>query len=562
MSRRIIGVRRGNSVQERIQNPVQDIAELRLIPTTDVVDKAIIVVEDLGAIYRFDYSGAGVDDGSTIIEPTSGPGRWFFVAGGIVASGIQDLEPKRYSFPPLPKKIQIEKDIAHENMQVLAIKIYQDTTPTTSGVYTLKIRGAGNNLLSATSIDLTGEAAATIIDLPLTGTTSHLELAADDLIEIEIESDNADLVGTSLYVQMVCQGIGGSEVLGLLAGLDQPVLHEIQLATFGIQPATAFWFSPALNSTVPADGDFLVITDGTTTETYTFRAAPGSPFEVLIGADILDTMQELADQINADSVQWEAAKVDDLSRLNSTTPNRGHAVVISRTSTGGTSDDRLYGTFTTSVVPKVADYSVSSGDYGRDTTDFSSMVLNLPSGDSGQNQFGYRAQGFQDLNNGIYRGTVSGEGLFQYIRRNPTNTSGWTAVIPPGGSVSGPGSSTDTAIALWDGATGTLLQDSPVLVDPVTGDTTHPGNITMDGDKDWIPNVDGEGEIGTDAKRFKRVRAEEIVSGDLVMQAADGTAKWRFVEKPDCIFVTNELTGQRFRLALIPIEPEPTESST
>lgn len=48
------------------------------------------------------------------------------------------------------------------------------------------------------------------------------------------------------------------------------------------------------------------------------------------------------------------------------------------------------------------------------------------------------------------------------------------------GDVVGPASSTDNAIVLWDGATGELIQDSVVIVDPLTGDMTGVGDITGD----------------------------------------------------------------------------------
>ena len=58
------------------------------------------------------------------------------------------------------------------------------------------------------------------------------------------------------------------------------------------------------------------------------------------------------------------------------------------------------------------------------------------------------------------------------------------AGVPPsfqtisGGDVVGPASSTDNAVALFDLATGKLLQNSTVIVDPATGDTTGQRDIT------------------------------------------------------------------------------------
>lgn len=46
-----------------------------------------------------------------------------------------------------------------------------------------------------------------------------------------------------------------------------------------------------------------------------------------------------------------------------------------------------------------------------------------------------------------------------------------------GGSVSGPGSSTDNAVALWDGVAGDTLQNSVVIIDPITGNTSGIGTL-------------------------------------------------------------------------------------
>lgn len=47
-----------------------------------------------------------------------------------------------------------------------------------------------------------------------------------------------------------------------------------------------------------------------------------------------------------------------------------------------------------------------------------------------------------------------------------------------GGGISGPGTTTDNAIVLWNATDGTVVQDSPITVDPVTGDMANVGDIT------------------------------------------------------------------------------------
>lgn len=60
---------------------VQTIAALRAVASADRADKQIRLVEDAGAIYRFDTAGLGSDDGDLIVVPSDitppAPGRWF-----------------------------------------------------------------------------------------------------------------------------------------------------------------------------------------------------------------------------------------------------------------------------------------------------------------------------------------------------------------------------------------------------------------------------------------------------------------------------------------------------
>jgi hypothetical protein len=92
---------------------------------------------------------------------------------------------------------------------------------------------------------------------------------------------------------------------------EMAVICQDQLALYGatnipqIKQAFLFGFTTAN----PAINDTLSITDGTTTEEYTFVAAAGAAFEVTIGASKDLTLANLAVAINADSVLWEGAFV-------------------------------------------------------------------------------------------------------------------------------------------------------------------------------------------------------------------------------------------------------------
>jgi len=204
MSRRIISVRRGNSVQQRIQNPVQDIDALRLIPATDVVDKAIILVEDAAALYRYDYHGTGVDDGVTIIEPTVGTGRWFLLAGGGGSGAALDIDQVDFDFPPIHSKSLQQMQRAQDDLSIVDIILWMPSTPTSAGIYDLKVRGAGNDLLNVVPEDLKSYAGATFHSLPLTTVDpAFLDLAVGAPIEVEVESDDSDLVAKGVRIFIV-----------------------------------------------------------------------------------------------------------------------------------------------------------------------------------------------------------------------------------------------------------------------------------------------------------------------------------------------------------------------
>lgn len=56
-------------------------ASLRAVDTTGMPDGTRVIVEDIG-VYRLDTAGSGADDNHKIIDPTTGPGRWFLEVFG------------------------------------------------------------------------------------------------------------------------------------------------------------------------------------------------------------------------------------------------------------------------------------------------------------------------------------------------------------------------------------------------------------------------------------------------------------------------------------------------
>jgi hypothetical protein len=84
-------------------DPVQDVAALKAISTTGTNprgDKQVRLIEDNGELWYFDSAGTGTGDDVTVIEPTSGTGRWFIASGGGGGggfSGVRSTKVAAYS---------------------------------------------------------------------------------------------------------------------------------------------------------------------------------------------------------------------------------------------------------------------------------------------------------------------------------------------------------------------------------------------------------------------------------------------------------------------------------
>ena len=73
-----------SSVTGEYGAPVQSTADLTaLTGTTDLVDKMIRLVEDNGSLYRYDSTSSIVADGSEVIEPVGGVGRWIKISAAV-----------------------------------------------------------------------------------------------------------------------------------------------------------------------------------------------------------------------------------------------------------------------------------------------------------------------------------------------------------------------------------------------------------------------------------------------------------------------------------------------
>ncbi len=63
--------------------PVQATTDLVALTGTDLSDKQIRLVEDNGSLYRYDAQSVIVADGSEVIEPVGGMGRWIKISSAI-----------------------------------------------------------------------------------------------------------------------------------------------------------------------------------------------------------------------------------------------------------------------------------------------------------------------------------------------------------------------------------------------------------------------------------------------------------------------------------------------
>jgi hypothetical protein len=100
-------------------------------------------------------------------------------------------------------------------------------------------------------------------------------------------------------------------------------------------------------------GDTFVLSDGGTTETWTFAGGSGA-FAPAIGASALDSMTDLAARINTDSTAWAAIfYASTLQGINSGT---GDVVIVYRQVPTAVTADRLYGVFATPADAQFVDF--------------------------------------------------------------------------------------------------------------------------------------------------------------------------------------------------------------
>jgi hypothetical protein len=133
----------------------------------------------------------------------------------------------------------------------------------------------------------------------------------------------------------------------------------------------------------PTASNTFVITDGTTTETYTFVATETAAFEVAIGGSAAATLTNLIQAINDDSALWSAVGTTGLDAYFAAAyATQG---VVYRTA-ASTANDRVYGTISPTTAIKVNEF-VTAGY--NDYTNEAATESNLPSADPAAKRFGF-----------------------------------------------------------------------------------------------------------------------------------------------------------------------------
>lgn len=128
-------------------------------------------------------------------------GAWTNIGGG----GSVPDDDHQFEVTVFPANTINSLWFAPYDCEVVGIRVYGQTSPSTAGVYTLAVEDidASNNLLSAATFDITSLTAATLTPVPLTGTGADLLLPAGTRVRFQFVSDNGDLVAAGLYAQII-----------------------------------------------------------------------------------------------------------------------------------------------------------------------------------------------------------------------------------------------------------------------------------------------------------------------------------------------------------------------
>lgn len=169
------------------------------------------------------------------------------------------------------------------------------------------------------------------------------------------------------------------------------LLHDDQLlpgSSGGVLQAMLFAFAANLTAT-----DTFILTDGTTTETWTAVAGAPAAFQFQIGGSAAATLTNLVAAINNDSTLWSAVETDGLDAYFASDP--ASQMVIHRTLVT-IADDRAYGTISGGQADvRAVEFATGAQDYRQ----ASGTESDLPGADPAAKRFGV-GRLFANLNGG------------------------------------------------------------------------------------------------------------------------------------------------------------------
>jgi hypothetical protein len=168
----------------------------------------------------------------------------------------------------------------------------------------------------------------------------------------------------------------------VLAAVSQTGANDVQLDSTGdaVRQAIAFYLDGNATAT-----DTFVISDGSVTETYTFKATATTTYDIVVGGSADATMVNIQTAINNDSGAWNARLVTELDSINdgSGTSTAGAVLVIFRTTQAASKYDRIYSSGANNTQANWQYVNFAGED---DYTKISSSQL--PSADPAAKQFG------------------------------------------------------------------------------------------------------------------------------------------------------------------------------
>jgi hypothetical protein len=127
-------------------------------------------------------------------------------SGGVPLPAPNDSD--QFPMAVSPNNVVLQTFFAPYDLTVVEINVYCESGASSAlGVYTLAVDDIdlANNLLSAATFDMETPnlPAATLTVVPLTGVAANLDLAKGTRVRFTLTSDNADLVASGLYLQII-----------------------------------------------------------------------------------------------------------------------------------------------------------------------------------------------------------------------------------------------------------------------------------------------------------------------------------------------------------------------